>query len=151
MTEKLLTGTLSLNTIKQVIGKLQWKNICKQAIESFWTKSYVDDVKTKKTLKYLSVRGLLIGRTHLVWQNLESVSAVRKGVVKARSLTGVYILQSGRHVFSHKTVDPNCRLCQLEVEDIRHVVTRCPAFHSIRTLTINQLMNLVIGNSNIDV
>ena len=52
---------------------------------------------------------------------------------------------------SNRTVDPNCRLCQLEVEDIRHVVTRCPAFHSIRTLTINQLMNLVIDNSNIDV
>ena len=37
------------------------------------------------------------------------------------------------------------------MEDIRHVVTRCPTFHSIRTLTINQLMNLVIDNSNIDV
>ena len=48
---------------------------------------------------------------------------------------------------SNRTVDPNCRLCQLEVEDICHMVTRCPVFHSIRTLTINQLMNLVIDNS----
>ena len=148
--EKYSLPTLS-QLIASVIGKLQWKNICKQAIESYWTKLYVDDIKTKKTLKYLSVRGLRIGRTHLVWQNLESVSAVRKGVVKARFLTGVYILQSSRHVFSNRTVDPNCRLCQLEEEDIRHVVTRCPAFHSIRTLTINQLMNLVVGNSNISV
>ena len=54
-------------------------------------------------------------------------------------------------MFSNRTLDPNCRLCQLEVEDTRQVVTRCPAFHSIRTLTINQLMNFVIGNSNIDV
>ena len=53
-------------------------------------------------------------------------------------------------MFSNRTVDPNCRLCQLEVEDIRHVVTR-PAFHSIRTFTISQLMNVVIDNRCIDV
>ena len=136
----------SLPTLSQLIasniGKLQWKNMCKQVIESYWTKSYVDGIKTKKTLKYLSVRGLHVGRTHLVWQNLEPVSAVRKGVAKARFLTGIYILQSSRHVFSNRTVDPICRLCQLKVEDIHHVVTRYPAFHSIRTITINQLMNL---------
>ena len=54
----------------------------------------MNDLKTKKTLKYLSVRVLRVGRTYLVWQNLESVSAVRKGVSKAGFLTGVYILQS---------------------------------------------------------
>ena len=86
--EKYSLPTLS-QLIASVIGKLQWKNIFKQAKQSYWTKSYVDDIKTKKTLKYLSVRGLRIGRTHLVWQNLESVSAVRNGVVKARFLSGV--------------------------------------------------------------
>ena len=79
------------------------------------------------------------------------MSAVRKGVIKARFLTGVYKLQSSRDVFSNRTVDPNCRLCQLEVEDIRQVVSRCPAFHSIRTFAISQFMNLVIDKSDTDV
>ena len=35
--------------------------------------------KNKKTLKYLSVRGLRVGLSHLVWQDLRTVSAVRKG------------------------------------------------------------------------
>ena len=76
------------------------------------------------------------------------VSPVRKGVVEARFLTEGYIFQSSRHVFSNRTLGLNCRLCQLEVEDIRHVVTRCPAIHNIRTLTTNQLMNLVIDKSD---
>ena len=97
---------------------------------------FVDDINSKKTLRYLSVRGLRVGHSHLVWQNLESVSAVRKGVIKAMFLTGVYLLQSKKHVFSNKTVDPNCRLCQLDVEDIHHVVTRCPAYHCVRTLSV---------------
>ena len=118
--------TLS-NLMASDIGKEQWKILCKKAIASYWMKLYGDDIKTKKTLKYLSVRGLRVGHSHLVWQNLDTVSAVRKGVIRARSLTGVYLLQSNRHVFSNKTVDPNCRLCQLGVEDIHHVVTRCPA------------------------
>ena len=75
---------------------------------------------------------------------LDTVSAVKNGVIQARFLTGVYLLQSNRHVFSNKTVDPNCRLCQLGVEDIHHVVTRYPAYHNIRTLTTSQLKNIII-------
>ena len=54
----------SLPTISQLIASV----IGKQAIESYWTKSYVEnyDIKTKKTLKYLTVRSLRVGRTHLV-------------------------------------------------------------------------------------
>ena len=62
---------------------------------------------------------------------------------------GVYLLQSDRHIFSNKTTDPNCRLCQLEVEDTRHVVTRCPAYNVIRTVTTEQLKKIIIDNSDI--
>ena len=65
------------NFIASDIGKEQWKMLCMKAIASYWTKLYGDDIKTKKTLKYLSVRGLRIGHSHLVWQNLDTVSAVR--------------------------------------------------------------------------
>ena len=99
--------TLS-NLMPLDIGKEQWKILCKKAIASYWTKLYGDDIKTKKTLKYLSVPGLCVGHSHLVSQNLDPVSAVRKGVIQARFLTGVYLLQSNRHIFSNKTVDPNC-------------------------------------------
>ena len=90
-----------------------------------------------------------MGHSHLVWQNLDTVSAVRIGVIKARFLMGVYLLQSNRHAFSNKTVDANCRLCQLGVEDIHHVIIRCPTYHNIRTLTTSQLKNIIIDKSDI--
>ena len=61
------------------------------------------------------------------------------------------MLQSNKHLFSNKTVDPTCRLCQLDVEDIRHTVTRCPAFHSIRTSIRTKLRDMIIEPSDINV
>ena len=142
--------TLS-SLIATEIGKEQWKIQCKKAVALYWMNMFMDDIKSKKTLRYLSERGLRVGHSHLVWQNLETVSAVRKGVIKARFLPGVYLLQSNKHVFSNKTVDPNCRLCQLDVEDIHHVVTRCPAYHCVRTLTISRFKNIIIDNSDVGV
>ena len=72
--------------------QLQFKNRCDQGTQPRVYKlntsaTYRDDIKYKKTLKYLSVRELRVGHSHLVWQDLWTVSAVRKGVVKARFLT----------------------------------------------------------------
>lgn len=124
--------------------KLQWKQKCVKAVNSFWTKELISDIKTKKTLKYLSVQNLRIGSTHLVWRTVESsVADVRKAVVKARILTGTYILQKNRQTFSNGTVDAVCRHCRLGDEDLLHLVSRCPAFHSIRVATVNSLRDIV--------
>ena len=64
---------------------------------------------------------------------------------------GVYMLQSSKHLFSNESIDPTCRLCQLDVEDIRHTVTRCPAFHNIRASTLTKLRDIIIEHSDIDV
>lgn len=73
--------------------KLQWKQKCVKAINSFWTRELIGDIKTKKTLKYLSVQNLRVGSPHLLWRTVESsVTDVRKAVIKARILTGTYIL-----------------------------------------------------------
>lgn len=61
------------------------------------------------------------------------------------------MLQSSKHVFSNKTVDSTCRLCQLDLEDIRHTVTRCPAFNNIRAATLSKLRDIIIEKSDIDV
>ena len=73
-----------------------------------------------------------------MWNSLDSEAEVRKGVIKARILTGAYILQSNRHLFSGKTIyiDSTCQLCCLEDEDLYHMVTWCPAFHDIRMSSV---------------
>ena len=79
------------------------------------------------------------------------IAAVRKAVTKVRFLLGVYMLQSSKHVFSNKTVDATCRLCRLESEDIRHTVTRCPAFNTIRASTLNKLRDIISEKSDIGI
>ena len=54
------------NFMASDIGKEQWKILCNKALASYWTKLYGVDIKTKKTLKYLSVRRLRVGHSHLV-------------------------------------------------------------------------------------
>ena len=49
-------------------SKLQWKQIYK-TIKTFWTKQFVCEIKTKKTLKYLSVYNLRIGTTPCLAQS----------------------------------------------------------------------------------
>ena len=131
-------------------SKLQWKHIYVKSVNKFWSRQLINEIKTKKTLKYLPVDNLRIGSTHLVWRSLDStVSDVRKGITKARILTGTYLLQKNRHSFSGGAVDPVCRHCRLEDEDLLHVLARCPAFFEIRDYTVQALKDIVVRKTNL--
>ena len=140
--------------------------MCTKAVNTFWTKQLVNDIKTKKSLmsftsclvqnvftalKNLSVNNLRVGTTHLIWRTVESsVTDVRKAIVKARILTGTYILQKNRHTFSSGTVDAVCRHCYLEDEDLLYLTSRCPAVYNIRSNTIGHLRDIIVTHSNIN-
>ena len=103
-------------------------------------------------LKYLSIHNLRVGTTHMVWKTVESsVTDVKKAVVKARILTGTYILQKNRQTFSNGTVDAVCRHCRLEEEDLLHLLSRCPAFYSIHESTVRSLKDIVISHMSMDI
>ena len=132
-------------------SKLQWKHTYVKAVNKFWSTQLVSEIKTKKSLKYLPVENLRIGSTHLVWRSLDStVSDVRKGITKARILTGTYLLQKTRNSFSGGTVDPVCRNCRLEDEDLLHVLARCPAYFEIRKYTVRLLKDIVVRKTNLE-
>ena len=138
----------NLPTLCQLVtgnqSKLQWKHICTRAINSFWTDHLNSEIKTKKTLKFLPVKNLRIGSTHLVWKAVEtSVADVKKAIVKARVLTGTYILQKNKQTFSNGTVDAVCRHCRLGEEDLLHLLSRCPAFYRIRQSTVISLRDII--------
>ena len=82
-----------------------------------------------KTLKFLPVRNLCNGSSHLVWKAIEtSVTDVKKAIVKARVLTGTIILKKNKQTFSNWTEDAVCRHCRLGEEDLLHLLPRCSAF-----------------------
>jgi hypothetical protein len=57
---------------------------------------------------------------------------VRKCIIKTRMVTRTYTLQADRHKFNRYEVEPLCQLCNIESEDLPHILTTCVAFVDIR-------------------
>ncbi|MES9880886.1 MAG: reverse transcriptase family protein [Sedimenticola sp.] len=134
-------GLPSIHTLQTALPqKAEWKKLSNSAIREFWTQSFREDLESKTTVKYVNIASLEIGTVHQTWDSLESsVSEVRKGITKARMLTGTYYLQANKHKFSNCGIVPTCQLCHLEDEDIIHVITRCPALEEVRRIYIPRI------------
>ena len=46
-------------------------------------------------------------------------------------------------------MDPVCRHCRLEDEDLLHVLARCPAYFDIRSCTIKALKDIIVRKTNL--
>jgi hypothetical protein len=57
---------------------------------------------------------------------------VKKAEVKARLLTGTYMLKETKAKFSRNTDTPLCELCCEETEDVKHFLLICPTLNDIR-------------------
>ena len=82
-------------------------------------------------------------------EGIEEVRQVKRCIIKARVLTGTYTLQAQRNVFSG-TVDPTCPYCQLEPEDLRHMLCRCPAYHGDRVSTVGRLKQIIVQEAGLN-
>jgi hypothetical protein len=60
---------------------------------------------------------------------LELRLETRKAIVKARMMTGSYILQINKH--NNNSIDPTCPLCKTDDETIIHLITTCPILSCI--------------------
>ena len=94
---------------------------------------------------------LQIGRTHHVWDSIESTRLeVRRGVVKSRIVTGTDIVQSLRSKFNQYQIDPTCPLCYVEDEDITHMILQCSALHPARKDPFQKLNDYIISKTDIN-
>ena len=77
-----------------------------------------------------------------------AVTDIKKAIVKARILTGAYILQKNRQTFGCGTVDAGCQHCYLEGEDLLHLTGG--AFYNINSNTIGHLEDIIVTHTNIN-
>ena len=73
-----------------------------------------------------------------------SVSDVKKGCVKARLLTGTYLLQTLWNKFTNGKESSLCKCCQIENEDIAHFLLSCVALHSKRKELYQRIIDEII-------
>ena len=92
-----------LPTVEEVqsLNKEQWKLTVKKAVKNYWTQLLQNEAETKSTLEWCAISSLQVGLTHPVWDTVDPNRLdVMRGIVKARMLTGTYILQTHRQKFS---------------------------------------------------
>ena len=82
-------------------GKMEWKTRVSNAVKLFWDQENRKEASAKSSLKYLNIDALGIGAVHPVWSTLSANTRdVEMAAVKARLLTGTYILQANRARFN---------------------------------------------------
>jgi hypothetical protein len=72
------------------------------------------------------------------------------GIIKARLLTGTYMLQAITSKYSAGKESAICKCCGIENEDITHFLLNCPALFQKRKLYHSQLKKSVINMIGID-
>ena len=84
-------------------GKMDWKTRVSDAINFYWDQETRKEASIKTSLKYLNIDALEIGTVHPVWRTLSAnTREVEMAAVKARLLTGTYVLQANRAITSFK-------------------------------------------------
>ena len=90
---------------------------------------------------------MTIGKPHLIWNNVgNNTIDVKRGITKARMLTGVYMLQTTKSRFNQYEVEQICPLCRLAAEDLQHMLLRCPALSEVRSPLFSSIRQILISH-----
>ena len=72
--------------------KAAWKNLTTTtAIDTYWQTKWQDDHAEKSSLKHLNINACKIGTPHHLWSTPDC-REVEKAAIKARLITGTYVL-----------------------------------------------------------
>ena len=137
-----LPDIISLN--QELPTKTEWKSLVNRTIMTYWRDSLLQDAQCKSALKFLAYDNISLGEVHPVWVSTEnSVTDVRKAIVKARILTATCLLQTNIHRFSQYSEEPTCILCKQQEEDIFHMLLYCPLLTDTRLSSFKVLREFV--------
>jgi hypothetical protein len=114
-------------------------NICK-----YWKAIISEGASSKSSLQCFN-RPLSPGDTHNIWISASTDSiSIKKACVKARLVTGVYVLQKDRSKLYGSRVKPECVLCKDGDEDRNHFILKCRTLDNVRTVFMTKLKNIFI-------
>lgn len=125
----------------------QWKCLVKKTILSHWSDVIIYEAGQKSTLKNLKcfkTTAHAFRDTHPLWHHVEANNRdVRRATIKARVLTGTYILQVNRDRYNNSKSPSLCPLCAREPEDRLHFLLRCPSLESRRRPYLDNIQDLI--------
>ncbi|CAC5361725.1 unnamed protein product [Mytilus coruscus] len=129
---------------KNTPKKEHWKNTIKIKVDKFWNEKTLADVENKSSLTFLNTSNLEPNKPHHVW-NVKQLQRfeLRKAIIKARVMTGTYILQADKYKFAHYNVEATCQLCCSGNEDVIHFLTTCPILSTTREKYFSEIREII--------
>ena len=111
----ILQGLTDKPFLKRTIRNKSFLDLCTEAAD-------------KSSLQYLDPGICKPGKRHPVWTTVHcNPTETRQAIVKAKLLTGTYVLQCTKSAFNQHSVDPTCKLCAGAIENVTHFLLLCPA------------------------
>ena len=90
--------------------KRNWKKMLKESVNLYVEKKWKEEIKEKRSLKYLNPDSLKVGQTHHVYSTVRpNKEDNKRSELKVKLLLGTYTLQSNKSVFNQHGVDPTSR------------------------------------------
>jgi hypothetical protein len=118
-----------LDLLQQRLNKNQVKN----TISRHWHSLLVSEATERTTLAFMNCESIKPEVPHPIWTTVGTKpSDTRKAAVKARILTGTYILQSNKARFNQYMLSATCHLCQQADENLEHFLIDCAFMCALR-------------------
>jgi hypothetical protein len=129
-----------VDLLNSMPSKDRWKNYVRNKIETYWRQKILKMAEGKSTLCFLHPMSMKVGSVHNVWASTGlDCTSIMKANIKARLLSGVYILQSNRSRFNKYEVSATCPMCMVDIEDTEHFLLHCSRTQDVRELFITNL------------
>ena len=130
--------------------KENWKNILRESVNKVVEYGWRNDINEKPSLKYLNLDILKVGQPHIIYSTVRpNVHDVQRAELKAKIITGTYILLVNRAKFNQFEVNPTCGLCCQQPETREHFIAQCSSLSKIRTHFITKTANLLHISPNV--
>jgi hypothetical protein len=122
----------------------RWKAIVKQNVNAYYNKKLKEKAKIQPSLKYFNSTACQIGKPHPHWVSVgTSKLDISRGTVKAKLLTGSYMLQERVAKRSGGKLTPICLMCRKAREDREHFLLGCSALNGVRKPYLVEIRTLI--------
>lgn len=128
--------------LNEALTKSTWGRRVKNAISQHWETQLKTDMATKSSLRYITPSNCKLGTCHKIWTlTTHDPRDIKRAMIKAKILTGTYILQSNRAKFNQHDISPVCPLCNSGSEDRAHFLVSCKALDPIRRIHLEKILS----------
>ena len=135
----------TIDLLNTEISKEAWKQTVDKHVSAYWVDKIKLEASEKSSLKFLNTQNYKIGEVHYLWKNAGfNLMAIKKAGLKAKLMTGTYVLQSNRAKFNQYSVNPTCLLCGDDAEDMIHFLLKCQCLSEPRDQFMEKISKILI-------